>query len=89
MKKIIKNLLNTKIIFKNFVKYFEISYNKSLDLYHKNYLKINLTNLKINNNFYKNEKCFKIKADFIIILHYRKFIAKQFYEGIKLFYYKI
>ena len=31
---------------------------------------------------------FQIKADFIIILHYRKYIAKQFYEGIKLFYYK-
>ena len=50
--KIIKTLLNTKIIFKNFVKYFEIRYNKSLELYHKNYLK----NLKIKNSFYKNEK---------------------------------
>ena len=34
-------------MFKDFVKYFEISYNKSLELYHKNYLKINLKNLKI------------------------------------------
>ena len=41
------------------------------------------------NNFYKNEKFFKIKADFIIILHNRKYIAKQLYKGIKLFYYKI
>ena len=35
-----------------------MSYNKSLELYHKNYLKINLKNLKIKNNFYKTEKCF-------------------------------
>ena len=56
MKKIIKQLLNTKIIFKNFVKYFEISYNISLELYHKNYLKINLKHLKIKNTFYKNKK---------------------------------
>ena len=41
-----KNLLNTKINFKNFVKYFEISYNKSLELYHKNYLKINFKKFK-------------------------------------------
>ena len=27
---------------------------------------------------------FKIKVDFIIILHYRKYIAKEFYEGIKI-----
>ena len=66
-----------------------MSYNKSLELYHKNYLKINLKNIKIKNNFYKNEIFFKIIADFIIILHYRKYIAKQFYEGKKLFYYKI
>ena len=73
----------------NFVKYFELSYNKNLELYHKNYLKINFKNLKIKNNFYKNEKVFKIKADFIIILHYRKYITKQFYEGLKLFYYNM
>ena len=42
-----KNLLNTKIIFKNFAKYFEISYNKSVELYHNNYLKINLKHLKL------------------------------------------
>ena len=35
------------------------------------------------------KKKIKIKADFIILLHYRKYIAKHFDEGIKLFYYKI
>ena len=39
MKKLLTNLLNTNIVFKNFVKYFEISYNTSLELYHKNYFK--------------------------------------------------
>ena len=46
-----KNLLNTKIIFKNFVKSFEISYYKSVELYHQNYLKINLKNLKLRKIF--------------------------------------
>ena len=76
-------------MFKNFIKYCEISYNQSWELYHKNYLKINFKNFKIKNNFYKNKTNFKIKADFIIILHYKKYIAKQFYKGIKLCYYKI
>ena len=40
MKKTRKNQLNTKIIFKNFIKYFQISYNKSFELYHKNFFKL-------------------------------------------------
>ena len=83
--KTITNLLNTKRIFKNFVKYFQISYNKKLELYHNNYLKNNFTN-KIFKIILKNlKKRFKIKADFSIILHFSQFIATQFYGGIKLF----
>ena len=76
-------LLNTKLIFKNFVKYFEIIIIKMRINTAQENIKNKIEKLPILwelqsiNNFEKSENIFMVKAVYIIIINYEKYIAKQ------------